>query len=91
MNQVQHATCRGIEAIRGIVIAYSANGVTDYLLHVDICLRANLAGDDYRSSRDKGFTGAAHLLRRRLDAIWRDVARLFQGRLFGNNGVKDGI
>ena len=62
VNHVDDAAGLAIETKLCAVVADAANYVASDLLHVDVCLGANLTGDDDGTGGDQGLARAANVL-----------------------------
>ena len=80
-----------VKTVLCAVIADAADGVTRDLLHVNIGLRANLAGNDHGARGHERLACAADVVDVSGYAVGGHVALGLQCGLFGKDGIEDGV
>ena len=91
MDEAHDAAGVAVKTELGTVVANAAYNATGDLLHVDVGLSADLAGDDDGAGRHEGLAGATDVLHVGRHAVGGDVALLLQLYFFGEDCIEDGV
>ena len=91
MDKAHNAAGIAVKTELGAVVADAANNATGDLLHVDVGLGADLAGNDDGAGGHEGLAGAADVLDVGGHTVGRNVALLLELYFFGEDCVEDGV
>ena len=91
VDEAHDTACIAVKAKLGAVVADAADDAAGNFLHVNVCLGADLAGDDDGAGGHESLAGATDVFHVGGHAVGRNIALLLQLYFFSEDCVEDGV